>query len=318
MIDLSSNENPFPPADEVIKTVNSTLNQINRYVGYKETLKLRQAIAKYCNVSEERIIVGPGTNWINKEIMYNFGTEKYGVLFNPTFSNFLEKGRHIFKKIVRIQLTPPEFKVDWASITKDSSLVFIDSPNNPTGQCLVDRNQLLDLLENKNCLVVIDEAGFEYSGITFVDLVQNHSNLAITRTFDKAFALAGLRISYLIAGDDFLKKLSPEDSLVDLLGCVAVSAALEELEYMKRHVSKTIEERQFLKESLTSLGFEVCNSRANYLLVKTAIPDLAIKLFNSGILIEDLSKTWLANFYRITIGKREEHLELINIIKGGI
>lgn len=314
MIDLSSNENPFPPSKKVTKAVIMALNKANRYVGYGEILKLRQAIANYCLVSENRIIVGPGTNWINKEIVYALGSGKRGILFNPTFSSFLESGRNIFKKIIRIQLTPPDFKIDWEIIGRGPALLFIDSPNNPTGQCLIDRKQLLKLLENKNTFIVIDEAAFEYSGITFVDLVESYSNLAITRTFDKAFGLANLRLSYLIAGDDFLKNLSSEDSLVDGPGCMAALATLEELEYMNNQVRMLIDEGEFLKNDLIDLGFEVYDSKANYMLVRSGIPDLANKLYNAGILIEDLSKTWLDNFYRITIGKREDNLELISKI----
>lgn len=318
MIDLSSNESPFSPLEGVVEAAIGGLDQINRYVGYKEIAKLRKLIAKYCGIGEERIIVGPGTDWINKEIICRFGVGKDIVLLNPNFSKFLSSAKYISRKIIKIQLTPPEFQISWTGCMEDSCLIFIDSPNNPTGKCLIDKKQLVELLEKENHFVLIDEAGFEYSGKTFVDLVEKYANLAITRTFDKAFGLAGFRISWLIVGNRFLKRVSPDDSLVSRPGCLAAIAALEEREYMQENVKMTLSERDFLKENLIKLDIEVFDSEANYLLVRTDIAEFALRLNNSGILIEDLSKTWIDGFYRITVGKRQENLALIRAIQNEI
>lgn len=317
MIDLSSNENPFPPSQKVVDASIAGLEQLNRYVGYEKMRKLRKLIAEYCDTDEERIIVGPGTNWINREIACRLGTGKDVVVLNPGFSNFLSSVKYIARKIVKIQLTPPEFKMNWGVCLDSSCLIFIDSPNNPTGQCLIDKKQLVTLLEEKH-FVIVDEAGFEYSGKTFVNLVKGYPNLAITRTFDKAFGLAGFRMSWMIAGNAFLKRLLPEDSLVTRPGCAAAIAALEEKGHMQKNVQIVLSERDFLKENLKKLDIEVFDSEANYLLVRTNIADFALRLRNTGILIEDFSQAWVEGYYRITVGKRQENLAFIHAIQNEI
>ncbi|MDY0143095.1 MAG: aminotransferase class I/II-fold pyridoxal phosphate-dependent enzyme [Bacteroidales bacterium] len=318
MIDLSSNESYFAPSERIIKEVTSELCNINLYVDSSKISELRKSVAKYCGIREERIVIGPGTDWINKEIISRFGSGKDIVLLNPSFSKSLLSAKYISRRIMKIQLVPPDFQISWTGCMKDSCLIFIDSPNNPTGQCLIEEQQLVELLENENHLVIIDEAGFEYSGKTFINLVEQYDNLAITRTFDKAFGLAGFRISWLVAGDRFLKRLKPEDSLISRLGCLAAIVALEEKEHMKKNVEIMFSERDFLRNSLIKLGIRVFDSEANYLLISTDIDDFALKLRESGILIEDLSKTWMKGFSRITVGTRQENLAFIKAIQNQV
>jgi len=189
-----------------------------------------------------------------------------------------------------------------------------DYPNNPTGRCLIEREQLIEVLESSDNLVVIDEAYFEFSKKTFADLVDKYPNLAISRTLDKAFSLAGLRVSYLLAGDGFLGRLSPYSQALGRPACLAAIAALEDKEYMFRNVETIIDERERLRKGLEMAGLDVTPSETNFLLVRTSIPEFASRLRERNILIGDFSGIWLNDYYRISVGSSLDNDMLINKI----
>jgi len=189
----------------------------------------------------------------------------------------------------------------------EPSLVIIDNPNNPTGRTLLDRQAVETLIDNTDALLVIDEAYYEFSGVTFADMVQNCPDLAITRTMDKAFSLAGARVGYAVAGNTFLDALS---SFYAFLPQSSLSAAIEALEnpgYMRRNVQRVIEERERVWRALNELGAHVHQSTTNFLLVRTEIPDAVSEFREIGILVSDLSNQLPPGFIRVSIGTPEEN-----------
>lgn len=315
MIDLSSNENPYPPSEKAVKAASESLGQLNRYVAREEFCALRKALAEYCSVGEGRILVGPGTNYLLGKAVCRFAGGRDVVVLNPTIFGCVEGARHVGGRVLRMQMTPPGFEIDWSGLGGRSCLILIDQPNNPSGQCLIDRVQLKGLLENGDKLVIVDEAGYEYCAKTFVDLVADYPNLAVTRTLDKAFGLAGMRVSWMVAGDTFLTALDSNDILINRPACAAALAALEDKAYALGCVSMTVSERDRLAFGLAELGLEVFPSEANFLLVRTVIPDFALYLRKAGFFVGDLSISWLPGFYRISVGSREENNALMKVIE---
>lgn len=315
MIDLSENENPYPPSGKAVEAAAASLRQMNRYVEHEEIALLRKAVAEYCGAAEERILLGPGTNYLLGKAVCRFARGKDVRVLNPSFFSCAEEARHVGGRIIRMQLTPPEFEINWAEVDSKPGLILIDSPNNPTGKCLIDRAQMKGLLASGENLVMVDEAGYEYSGSTFVDLVSEYPNLAVTRTLDKAFGLAGLRVSWMVAGDVFLKGLGSQEMLLSRPACAAALAALEDKAYAFECAAVTVLERNHLRTGLAEMGLEVFPSEANYLLVRTGIPDFSLHLRKAGILVADLSGTWLPGFFRISVGSREDSNGLIQAIE---
>lgn len=312
MIDLSSNENPYAPSPLVIEALSGSMVMLNRYVDFRELDPLKLILAEYAQVPEKRIFVAHGTDAILQEILFAFAKGRDLITFNPSFLTGVEKGKSIAGKVLKIQLTPPDFKLQLNRYAARESLFILDSPNSPTGRCLIGEEDLVSLLEDSGHLVVIDEAYFEYSKKSFVELVATHPNLAIIRTLDKAFALAGLKISYLIAGDTFIKGLTNFASRINRPACAAGIAALTDQAYMTEHVQRLIEERDRLKDMLLSKGLEVGESETNFFLVKTSIPDFASKLLENNIMINNLSSTWLPGYYTISVGTRKENDLMLN------
>lgn len=313
MIDLSANENPYKISDRIMKEMKSCLEESNRYLEQRELDELLVGIADYCQMKKERLMIAHGTDLLIKSVFLKFYKNRDLLVFNPNSYQVLELAKDLGVKIKRIQLKPSDLNVNWTNLNFKDSFIIIDYPNNPTGKFLIKRDELIHLL-NQNNLVIIDEAAFEYSKETFIDLVEHYENLVITRTFDKAFGLAGFKVSYMIMGDAILNKLT-QRVMINKPACKAALVMLSHKDKVDDFVKQTLLERSFLESSLLKLNFDVYKSAANFLLVKTNQIDFASKLSKMGILIEDLSKFWLNGYYRISVGTRAENTQLIEAVK---
>jgi histidinol-phosphate aminotransferase len=138
-------------------------------------------------------------------------------------------------------------------------------------------------------------------------MVHDHPNLAITRTMDKAFSLAGARMGYMVAGEAFIEAFSSFYMLLPRAGLFAAIAALQKPAYMRRNVSRVIAERERVWNTLNESAIQVYQSTTNFLLAKTDIPDLVRKLDDMGIQILDLSNQLSPGFIRVSIGTPEEN-----------
>ncbi|HTX61356.1 MAG TPA: aminotransferase class I/II-fold pyridoxal phosphate-dependent enzyme, partial [Methanobacterium sp.] len=210
------------------------------------------------------------------------------------------------------------------SITPRTRIIFLCTPNNPTG-ALIDRNDIITILENTNALVVVDEAYFEFSGTNNVDLLEEYDNLFILRTFSKVLGLAGMRIGYGLGNTpfiDYIKRVKPVFSLTRL-SQVAANASLKDQDYIEKSVKLSVKSREYLYQELSKISkLEVYDSQANYLLVdirKTGMKSkiLCEELLKKGIIVRDcssfrgLDEHWI----RVSVGTLEEDKKFIDIIK---
>jgi len=195
-IKLNMNEMPYLPPREIIKAAQKGLSNLNRYANPKDLELLREFLADYSGVSKKNIILSAGSDPLLREIIHVFSRWRKVIMVNPSFFPTVQCTKEFVIKLIKIQLRPPEFNLNADIITNEinePSLVIIDNPNNPTGKILIDREMAKIILENKNALLVVDEAYYEFSGATFADMVKEHPNLSVVRTLDKAFGLAGAR-----------------------------------------------------------------------------------------------------------------------------
>lgn len=306
MIDLSANENPY-------EHFGKSLAGMNRYLEYKELDRLVSKLSDYCGTDKKRIVVSNGTNSLIQMVMLKFFKSRDLFVFNPNGYEAVTLAKDLGMKVRRMQLRPPRFKIDWKSLDIRNSFIIIDYPNNPTGEFLISSEELIFLLE-KNNLVIVDEAAYEYSKKTFIDLVDKYGSLVITRTLDKAFGLAGLRVSYMLMGDDILEGID-RGIHINRSDCFGALEALADKEYVRNSILNNHKEREYIQNGLREKGMEVFNSEANFLLVKTEDQNFALALREKGILIEDLSRFWLNGYYRISVGSRKENKSLIRAIK---
>lgn len=304
------NEMPYLPPVAVIKAAQKGLGKLNRYANPDDLELLRTLLADYSKVSKKYIILSAGSDLLLREIVHIFSRDKKVVMVHPSFFPTVQCAKDFVTKLIKIQLRPPEFNLNADLIIKEinePSLVIIDNPNNPTGKILMDRKMVETILENKNTLLVVDEAYYEFSGVSFADMVKDHSNLLIVRTLDKAFSLAGSRVGYIIAGEDFLDALSAFYRILPQFSVYSAIEAVKKHSYIKKNIEFTIKERERVKKQLEKMEFQVYSSATNFLLIKTNIPDLAKDLRDRRILVSDLSNQWLPGYFRVSIGTPREN-----------
>lgn len=220
--------------------------------------------------------------------------------------------------MIRIQLTPPDFEINYNLLTGEQDeplLIIIDNPNNPTEKILLNKDTVKNIIQHEDALLVVDEVYFEFSGISFADMVSENPNIAITRSLDKDYSLAGARIGYLIAGDYFLDEISDFYTFPTRPGLYAALEAMKNPEYAQENVRKVIKEKKRLKEELKKTNLEIYPSETNFLLARGEKNNYAEKLGEKGVSVLDLSRQWLPGFFRISIGTRKENDKLITEIK---
>lgn len=309
-IRLNMNELPYLPPEKVIAAAEKGLLELNRYTNPADLELLRELLAEYSGVNKENIILGPGSDLLLREIVQIFSRNRKIVMLSPSFLPTVRSAKQFANKLVSIRLSPPDFKLNHEILINElneASLLIIDNPNNPTGKVFLDRETVESILKDKNVLFVIDEAYYEFSGITFADMIKDCPNLAITRSMDKAFSLAGARIGYIIAGNSFLKELSSFYIYLPQSSLYAAREAMKNPGYMRNNIEKIVKEKERVWKELRKLKVNVYRTSTNFLLIKTEIPDIAGMLKDIGVLISDLSNQISPGFIRVSIGKPEEN-----------
>jgi histidinol-phosphate aminotransferase len=307
---LNLNEMPYPPSADVLAAARKGLSELHRYTNAEELDRLREQLAEYSKVPKRHIVLSPGSDLLLREIIHTYSKGRQVVMVSPSFFPTVRAAKQFATKRLAIRLSPPTFDLDPDLLMKaleKRSLVIIDNPNNPTGSMLLDRQAVEATVGHREVLLVIDEAYYEFSGVTFANMVADCPHLVVIRTMDKAFSLAGARIGYAIAGEAFLDTFSTFYALLPRPSLYAAREALRNPVYMRKNVRQIIEERDRLRETLDELGARVYPSSTNFLLVRTRAPDVARRLGDVGVLISDVSNQLPPGFIRVSIGAREEN-----------
>jgi histidinol-phosphate aminotransferase len=210
------------------------------------------------------------------------------------------------------------------AISEKTRLIFLCTPNNPTGG-LINKKDIKTILEATDALVVVDEAYFEFSRVDNVDLLDDYSNLFIMRTFSKVLGLAGMRIGYGLSNPEiieYMHRAKPVFSLTKLSHAAAL-ATLRDPDYIKASTELSIASREFLYEEISKIdNIRIFPSKSNYLLMdirKTGInaAQLSKKLLKKGIIVRDctsfkgLDEYWI----RASVGTLEDDEKFVKILK---
>jgi histidinol-phosphate aminotransferase len=283
---------------------------------------LRKALAKYAKVKPSQILVGNGSDEIIWTLLMSFVERDEAILtFSPTFSMYRVFGDLLGVRVKEV-LLEKDYSLDVSKLLKKVSakikLIFLCSPNNPTGQTIPLRD-IEQVLKSKK-IVVVDEAYIEFAAKkSCVKLLKQYPNLVVLRTFSKAWGLAGLRVGYALANEEVVGALAKVRApySVDGLSQALALQALKKQKQMEVSVQKILAEREKLSEALWELGLIVFPSEANFLLVKFPTKFSATKIYNQlvkqfGIVVRDFSKKpLLKNCLRITVGNDAENKKLI-------
>ena len=240
------------------------------------------------------------------------------------FSN--EKISNIASKDYCIDIcTYPKNKYYYPDESDKTKMIFLCSPNNPTGT-LIDREVLIDIAsKNPDILIIIDEAYFEYSEVTNKDLIDEFNNIFIIRTMSKVLGLAGMRVGYGLSCEEiieYMHRIKPVFSLTRL-SFVAALNTFKDTQYIEDSIKKGIESRQYLYDEISKIeNLKIFPSKSNFMLIGVkdtgfTASQLALELMKKGVIVRDctsfkgLDEYWI----RISICTLEEDKKFIKILK---
>jgi histidinol-phosphate aminotransferase len=306
---LDANENPF--------------GNLNRYPDpYQKELKA--AISNIKGIAKEKIFLGNGSDEIIDLCFRVFckpGVDKI-LIFTPTYGMYEVSASVNDIKIVKVPLNE-RFQINinkvepWFS-DKNLKLIFICSPNNPTGNCM-NYSDVEYIITNFNGIVVIDEAYIDFSDKpSFIKMVDRYSNLILMQTFSKAFGLASVRVGMAFSNPaiiQYFNKLKQPYN-ISTINQKAALRKLEKVEEYKNQIIKIIKERERLSVNLKKMKIteKVYPSDANFLLVNVKKATYIYNtLVNKNIIVRNRSSV-IDNCLRITVGTRSENNKLINAL----
>jgi histidinol-phosphate aminotransferase len=319
---LDKSELPYAPSPLVIQEMIKTATTVNRY---PEILhhSLRAAIANYTNSRKEQIFVGNGSDAIIELLLRIFVKFGENVLIPiPTFFVYQYATKIVGGNPILVNRLD-DFGLDVPSllqkVTPEVKLIFIANPNNPTANS-VSREIILNILNEVDCIVVVDECYYEFCQETVIDLVDQYPNLVVLRSFSKSFGLAGLRVGYGIANEtivDYLYRVAKPFS-VNAIALAAATTAIKDIDYVNFNIQKICQEREIMAQNLAQLGCFVYPSSTNFLFIGThslGIPSrqLVQSLQDKQIFVQDcgLQAGLDEYFFKVSIGTPANNQALI-------
>ena len=313
---LDANENPYGSPLE---------KDYNRYPDPFQ-LELKEEISKIKGVPVQNTFIGNGSDEAIDLLVRAFcrpGIDNI-LIVPPTYGMYEVAANINDVEIKRVNLTK-SYQLDLEGISEtidaNTKLIFVCSPNNPTGNS-IHRDDIETLLANFGGLVVVDEAYINYSRQkSFIQELTEYGNLVVLQTLSKAWGLAGLRIGIAFASEEIIEvfnKIKPPYNVNQSSQELAL-AGLRDIEKVNNWIRKTVSERELLIQNLLELPFveKINPSDANFILAKTENPkDIYNHLTNEGIIVRDRSQVTLCEgCLRITIGTPAENQLLLESLK---
>ncbi len=321
IIKLGANENPLGPSPKAVQAVREYADAISMYPS-ADAIELRAALSKYTGYPTEQIVVGNGMDGVidvTTRLFVEKGDE--AIILPPTFS-YYELFTLMCSGIPRFVPRKSNFDIDVDAlidnITKKTKVIFLCSPNNPTGN-VIGEKELLQVLDATDAVVLVDEAYVEFADSSAIELVRECENLVVTRTMSKAFGLAGLRVGYGIVPPWIFReymKVLPAFS-VNHIGIVAGIAALEDKEHLQSTIQTVKKGRAYLTKNIP---FKTYPSQANFVLVDVS-PLSAEKvceaLMKKGVIVRDCSLVRGAgkSLIRVSVGTSDENRRVVGALR---
>ena len=321
VIKLASNENPLGASSSVKQAINSALSEIHRYPD-GNCYDLKIALSKHLGVDIATISLGNGSNELLELIARVFISKstdevifsQYAFVVYPLVTQALGATA----KIAPAQEFGHNLDAMLELIGDQTKLIFIANPNNPTGTLLTD-DEIYNFLSKvpARIPVVLDQAYYEYLDTRdqALDWLNVFDNLIITRTFSKAYGLAGLRVGYSVSRADIADYINRVRAPfnVNHNAQIAAVAALNDVDYLQESVRSNAQGIKQLEECFKSLNLRYIKSSANFIAVEF---DNALetyeKLLKEGVIVRPIE---IPNFLRISVGTAEENIYLIQALK---
>jgi histidinol-phosphate aminotransferase len=331
VVKLASNENPLGPSPKAVEAAHRALADVNRYPDPRATV-LREALASRLGVPASHVAVGNGSVEILDAIARAWlGPGDNAVISEHAFVRFRQivDARNRGARLVPMRGWTHDLEAMGRAVDEKTRLLFVANPNNPTGTW--NRRREVEALVAglpPGVLLVLDEAYFEYvDAADYPDgtaLVLAGAPVIVTRTFSKAYGLAGLRVGYAVAAPEVLEALYVirEAFGTNAVAQAAAAAALDDAEHVRRSVETSRAERKRLTEELARRGYEVLSSLANFVTFDTREEGRAVfrRMLERGVIVRPLDPYAMKSWLRVSIGTPEENqafLDALDAVRAG-
>ncbi len=321
VVKLASNENPLPVSNKVRTAIEQATQEIGRYPD-GNGFELKQAISKHLSLSAEQITLGNGSNDLlellarisvcqaSDEVIFS----QYAFVVYPLATKALG---------AKAVVTPAknfghDLEAMRLAITDKTKLIFIANPNNPTGT-LLEEGAVYEFLSQvpRSIIVVLDQAYIEYldSEDNTIAWLQEFDNLVITRTFSKAYGLAGLRVGYSLSSSeiaDYLNRVRQPFN-VNHIAQSAALAALADKDFLQRSVLSNKQGLAQLASGFEALGLSYIPSSANFIAVKVDEPSVIYQaLLEKGFIVRPVE---MQGYLRVSVGTKNENEKFLTTLK---
>lgn len=310
---LDFNENTVGASPRVIEFLKQRLTG-ERLAIYPEYGAVKAALARYFEVEEDDFILTNGTDEAIQVLINTYVDDRQQVIvLHPSYAMYRFYAEVAGAPVSEIPYRaeklafPLEELLD--AITPETRAVLISNPNNPTGTGTSRANLERILQKAGHAAVLVDEAYYEFCGVTMLPLLNDYPNLFVSRTFSKAFGMASMRVGCLFSQSgnvEFLHKAQSPYS-VNTLAAMAAAVAVEDKAYVERFVTEVLAARELLYVGLERLGIPYYPSQANFVLFQAGgrAVEIRDRLRSRGVLVRDRSYE-IPGCVRVTVGTRDQ------------
>ncbi|PZU86418.1 MAG: histidinol-phosphate transaminase [Shinella sp.] len=322
LVKLNTNENPWGPSPQVLEAIHAATNDDLRRYPDPSAKALKEAIARYHNVTPEQVFVGNGSDEVLAFIFASLLKHDAPLLYPDITYSFYPTYSRLFDIETRTIPLDADYRIRPEDYDGPCGAIILPNPNAPTGIGLPLGDIERLAAAHPDQVVAVDEAYVDFGGETAIPLVATNENVIVIRTFSKSRSLAGLRVGYAIAQRPLIEALERmKDSFnsypLDRIAQVAAVASIEDDAWFTARRDELIENRRRLTVELENRGFVVLPSQANFVFARKPGFEgkaLATALRERAVLVRHFGKPRIADFLRISIGTEAECSRLVEAL----
>lgn len=329
-VKLASNENPLGPGEKALAAINQHLAELARYPD-GNGFALKKALADKHEVNVNQLTLGNGSNDILEFLARAFVASGDEVIFSEhAFAVYPIVTQAVGGQAVIVPAKNFGNDLDAIAnaVTDKTRLIFIANPNNPTGTYLTE-TALRKFIQQipERVLLVLDEAYYEYAidpalkaegYASVISWINDYPNLIVTRTFSKAYGLAGLRMGYGVSHAevaDILNRVRQPFN-ANSLALAAAEAALDDQAHLQHSVKLNAEGMQLLTQAFDALEREYIPSVANFICLKVGdATSIYEALLHEGVIVRPVANYGLPEYLRISLGRADENARFLAALK---
>lgn len=321
-IKLNTNESPFPPSPLAQIEAQKELTRLQLYSDPVSAAFRRELASSYGLETDQVMAVNGSDEALDLAVM-TFCDEKHPAVFPDITYGFYKVAADVYGVPYEEIPLDEDFRIRPEDYFNSGKTVFIANPNAPTGIALPLKDVEAIIATNRDTVVVVDEAYVDFGGESAISLIPKYENLIVVQTFSKSRSMAGARLGFVAGNAELIRDLdtvrfSTNPYNVNRMTMAAGIGVLKDQEYTDKNIRIIVENREFLTEELMSLGFELTDSRTNFVFARhpqISGEKIYLTLKERGVLVRHFTSGRIREYNRITVGSREELMALITELR---